>query len=127
MDAMIESLPRTGRLQININVLAEMNYSAYAARRKVSRFAADEISMFMRGGDPTLAVAERLCWRVPVMLTLPGHGNLGSVGAIDVDVETGQLYITPQLLVEIRQRAEVIATLPPDHPGDTSSSAAASG
>jgi hypothetical protein len=125
MDTVIESLPRTGQLQININVLAQMNYSAYAARRRVSRFAADEISMFMRGGEPALVVADRLCWRVPVVLILPGRGNLGSVGAIDVDVETGQLYLTPQLLAEIQQRAGAIATLPSDHSGDTSSLAAA--
>ena len=127
MDTMIESLPHVGQLQISINVSAEMNYSAYAARRKVSRFAADEISMFMRGGEPTLVVANRLYWRVPVVLILPGRGNLGSVGAIDVDVETGQLYITSQIFAEIRQRAEAIATFPPDHSGDTPASATAGG
>lgn len=127
MEAVIERLPHTGQLQININVLAQMNYSAYAARRKVSRFAADEISMFMRGGEPVLVVADRLCWRVPVVLVLPGRGDLGSVGAIDVDVETGQLYITPAILAEIQQRAEAIATFPSDYPGDHSSQAAAGG
>ncbi len=127
MDTVIESLPRTGQLQINISVLAQMNYSAYAARRRVSRFVADEISMFMRGGEPALVVADRLCWRVPVTLILPGRGDLGTVGAIDVDVETGQLYITPQILAEIRQRAEAITTLPSAHSGSTSLSAATGG
>lgn len=113
MEAVIENLPRSGRLQVSVNVSADMNYSAYAARRKVSRFVADEISMFMRGEEPALVVTDRLCWRVPVKLILPGRGDLGGVGAIDVDVETGQLYIAPQLLAEIEQRAEAISTSSP--------------
>jgi hypothetical protein len=113
MEAVIENLPRSGRLQVSVNVSADMNYSAYAARRKVSRFVADEISMFMRGGEPALVVTDHLCWRVPVKLILPGRGDLGDVGVIDVDVETGQLYIVPQLLSEIEQRAEAISTSSP--------------
>jgi hypothetical protein len=101
-------------------VQADVNYSAYAARRKVSRFVADEISYLMRGGEPTLAIAERICWRVPVLLTLPPQGPVGTVGTIDVDVETGQLYITPELVTEITQRAEYLAAC---HPSASESSA----
>jgi hypothetical protein len=120
MDAMVERLPRTGRLQIEINVQADVNYSTHAARRKVSRFVADEISYLMRGGEPTLAIAERICWRVPVILTLPPQGPVGTVGTIDVDVETGQLYITPELIAEITQHAEYLAAR---HPSASGSSA----
>ena len=109
MDTVVKQLPRTGKLQIDIHVSAEMNFSATAARRRVSRFVADEISYLMRGGEPDLVVADRIYWHVPVILTLPGHGSVGSVGAIDVDVETGQLHVTPELIAEIQQHATGLA------------------
>ena len=109
MSAVVKQLPRTGRLQIDIHVSAEVNFSATAARRRVSRFVADEISYLMRGGEPDLVVADRIYWHVPVLLTLPGHGSVGSVGAIDVDVETGQLHVTPELIAEMQQHATDLA------------------
>jgi hypothetical protein len=109
MDVAVNQLPRTGKLQIDIHVSADVNFSATAARRRVSRFVADEISYLMRGDEPNLVVADRIYWRVPVVLTFPGHGSVGAVGDIDVDVETGQLHITPELITEIQQRASDLA------------------
>ncbi len=113
MDVAVKQLPHTGKLQIDIHVSADMNFSAAAARRRVGRFVADEISYLMRGGEPNLVIADRIHWRVPVLLTFPGHGNVGSVGAIDVDVETGQLHVTPELIAEIQQRASDLAARQP--------------
>ena len=72
--------------------------------------ATDEISTNMHGGTPRLVVGERNCWRVPIILSMPPTGDRGEVGAIDVDVETGQLIITHTLIEEIQQRAEYLAT-----------------
>ncbi len=112
MDATIESLPQTGHLQISVNVSADMNFTAYAARKRVTRYAADEISMFMRGGQPTLVVSDCLYWRVPILLSLPDRGPLGEVGALDVDVQTGQLRVSSSLVTEIRRRAEYLVARP---------------
>ncbi len=106
MDTTIQNLPTTGKVEINVSVSATMNFTAYAARKRVSRYVADELSMFLRGGEPTLLVSDRLYWRVPVLLSIPGRGLLGETGAIDVDVETGQLRLTSALLGEIKSRAE---------------------
>jgi len=115
MSAVVKQLPHTGKLQIDIHMSAEMNFSATAARRRVSRFVADEISYLMRGGEPDLVVADRIYWRAPVLLTPPGHGSVGSVGAIDLDVETGQLHVTPGLIAEIQQHAaDLTARQPAD-------------
>jgi len=72
--------------------------------------ATGEISTNMHGSTPRLVVGERICWRVPVILSMPPTGDRGEVGAIDVDVETGQLIITHSLVEEIQQRAEYLAT-----------------
>ncbi len=106
MASIVESLPKTGRLEVDIKVKADINISAYAARQKVNGFVLSDISYMMHAGDPTLVLAERICWRVPIILSLTSQGDVGEVGTIDVDVETGQMRVTPQLIAEINARAE---------------------
>jgi hypothetical protein len=109
MATLVESLPKAGRLEVDIKVSADINISAYAARQKVNSFVLSEISYMMHAGDPVLVLEERICWRVPVILSLTSRGDVGEVGTIDIDVETGQLHVTPQLIAEINARAEGLA------------------
>lgn len=90
MEATLEQIPRTGKVDLTIQVSATINYSAEVARRLAGRFVANEIGYLLRCGDPKLVVSERLYWRVPIILALPTTGPIGTVGTIDVDVETGQ-------------------------------------
>ncbi|MEW5986020.1 MAG: hypothetical protein AB1791_05250 [Chloroflexota bacterium] len=113
MLSVVESLPKTGRLEIDIRVTADVNVSAYAARQKVNNFVLSDISYMMHAGNPVFVLMERIYWRVPVILSLTSRGDVGEVGAIDVDVETGQMRITPQLMAEINTRAETLADHPP--------------
>ena len=105
MASLVESLPKSGRLEVDIKVTADVNISAYAARQKVNGFVLSDISYMMHAGDPILVVAERICWRVPIVLSLTSRGDVGEVGSIDVDVKTGQMHVTPQLIAEISDRA----------------------
>jgi hypothetical protein len=109
MTAIMEALPKTGRLEVDIKVTADVNISAFAAKQKVNGFVLSEISYMMHAGVPTLVIDERICWRVPVILSLTSRGDIGEVGTVDVDVETGQLRITPQLMTEITTRAQGLA------------------
>jgi hypothetical protein len=109
MEATLEQIPRAGQIQLAIQVSANMNYSAQAARRIAGRFLADEMGYLLRGGEPTLAVSEHICWRVPVVLAFPATGPVGTVGTVDVDVETGQLYITPERIAELTRNAQDLA------------------
>lgn len=113
MTAAVESLPKTGRLEVDIKVTADVNFSAVAARQKVNSFVLSEISFMMHAGTPMLIVGERISWRVPIILSLTTQGDAGEVGAIDVDVETGQMLVTPQLLTEINSRAEALTAYSP--------------
>jgi hypothetical protein len=111
MSVQIESLlPSTGQLQINIQLAATINVTAFSAKQKVTGFVADMISTNMHAAEPTLIVGDKICWRVPIMLSLPPTGDRGQVGAIDVDVATGQLQITSKLITEIERRADYLAT-----------------
>lgn len=60
-------------------------------------------------------MGKRVAWRVPVILTFPTHGPVGTVGTIDVDAETGELHTSSQLIEEITRNAETLAArLPPE-------------
>jgi hypothetical protein len=97
-------------LEIDIKVTADINVSAYAARQKVNSFILSEVSYMMHAGEPSLVVSEMICWRVPVVLSLTSRGDIGDVGAIDVNAETGQMYTSPQLIDEVNARAEGLVT-----------------
>jgi hypothetical protein len=106
MKVEINKLPTSqGRLSVHIEMSADMNVSAFVARRKVTGFVSSEISTQMHGMEPTLIVGERMYWRVPVHLSLPPTGDRGEVGVIHVDVETGQLDVPEALIQEITLRA----------------------
>jgi hypothetical protein len=110
MNVEVHSLtPQAGQLAIDIRLSATVNVTAFSARQKVTGFVADEISTNMHGGEPRLIVGDRICWRVPVILSMPPVGDRGEVGAIDVDIETGQLTVTRALIEEIERRAEYLA------------------
>lgn len=117
MHSVVESLPETGRLEVDIKVTADVNVSAYAARQKVDGLALSDISYMVHAGDPTLVLAERIRWRVPLILSLTSQGDVGEVGAIDVDVETGQMHVSPRLIAEINARAEGLALSATSSPG----------
>jgi hypothetical protein len=89
--------------------LSSPRYTAVAARRRVSGYVASNVSVLMGGEDPTLVLADRIVWRVPVVLTMPGHGVLGRVGEIDVDVETGEILVTEDILTDIKDHARRLA------------------
>ncbi len=104
------SPPRADQLAIDIKLSVTVNITAFAARQKVNGFVVDEISVNMHGAEPTLIVGPRLTWRVPIVLSMPPRGDLGTVGEIDVDVTTGEILYTRALIAEIQQRArELVA------------------
>lgn len=109
MASVIDALPKTGRLEVDIKVTADVNISAYAARQKVNAFVLSDVSYMMVAKEPQLVVGDRICWRVPVALSLISIGDVGEVGTIDVDVETGQMHIAPHQIMEMQTRAEDLA------------------
>lgn len=110
----LENLPlKQAQLSVNIQLSASVNVTSFSARQKVTGFVADEISTQMHGGTPVLVMGERIYWRVPVILSVPPIGDHGPVGEIDVDVETGQIIVTPSLIEDIIRRAEHLAANPP--------------
>jgi hypothetical protein len=109
--------PGNADIEIDIKLRAQANVTAVTAQRKVSRLMLDRVSNLLCGNPPTLVVGDRLRWRVPVWLGFPGHGLVGKVGEIDVDLETGEMSFTEALLEEIGQRTDDLARRTLSTPG----------
>ena len=113
MSVQIENMiPASAQVSIDIHLSATVNVTAFSARQKVTGFVVDQISTNMHGLEPSLIVGQRLAWRVPIVLSIPPRGDLGIVGEIDVDVETGEILYTRALITEIKQHARELATRP---------------
>ena len=112
----LEQLDLSDQQRVSLHILPpRVRIPAVVARRKVNVFVGNEISYLMGGGTPELVRGDSPVWRVPVILTFPGHGPVGTVGVIDVDAETGNLLITASLIKEMTQNAETLADrLPPE-------------
>ena len=103
-------VPAETEVKIEVSVTSHVNVTAQSAQRKVSKLLLDYVGNLLYGERPGLVVGERLLWRVPVWLALPETGPVGKAGAIEVDAQTGEILYTQQLLDDIAERANVLAT-----------------
>lgn len=103
-------LPERGPLSLKLDVVATINITAEEARQKVGIFAGNQIADLLSGEYPGLVWQhEKAYWRVPVVLHSRSLGRIGVVGAVDVDVETGELQVTGQIVEEIEENAQRFA------------------
>jgi len=112
MTVMLETIkpPESGPLNIEIKLNANIQITSEAARRQVSVYVGNHIADLLHGDTPDLVLRESgVFWRVPVVLSSRSMGRIGPVGQIDVDVETGELNTTDQIISEIEDRAQRFA------------------
>lgn len=107
------TVPHTSQMHINIQLSLDVNVTAVAARRKVNAFLATHVGNLLLADEPALTISERVVWRVPVDLTNPVDGRIGRVGEVDVDVETGNIYLTDSQIVVIKENALRLVTSSP--------------
>jgi hypothetical protein len=104
------NIPHAGHLEIDIRLSADVQVSAFVAKQKVNYFLATEVGNLLHAGEPALALADKIYWRVPVLFSLPSAGRVGQVGEIDVDVESGEVKREPALIERISRNAEILAS-----------------
>lgn len=101
-----ESVPKTGPIHLSIHVVATLNVTAEEARHRVNCQVVTELGTGLVARDPELIITgERVTWRVPIALSLPELGDLGQVGAVDVDARTGDLLTGAEAQEGIIQHA----------------------
>jgi hypothetical protein len=114
MSVILENVhaPQSGHLEIEIKLTADVRVSSFVAKQKVNYFLATEVGNLLHAGEPALTVADKIYWRVPVLFSLPSAGQLGQVGQVDVDVETGEVKTEPALVERISHNATQLANTP---------------
>jgi len=101
-----DSVPETVPIHLRFHVVATLNVTARDARRRVNRQVVTKLGTGLVAQDPELVIDdESIVWRVPIMLSLPELGDLGQVGTIDVDAETGEILTTTVAQERIIQHA----------------------
>ncbi|MGD9099816.1 MAG: hypothetical protein PVF45_04995 [Anaerolineae bacterium] len=100
------SFPETAPIHLSFHVIATLNVTAEEARRQVNRQVVTELGTGLIARDPELVfIGEQIAWRVPIVLSLPDLGDLGQVGAVDVDARSGDLLLDPHVQEGIIQHA----------------------
>jgi hypothetical protein len=110
-------LPEKGSVELKMHRFFEIRVTAEEARRKVNRWLSWEVSMLISADPPILVIDKNVIWRVPVWLGVLRYGRLGVVGAVDVDVQTGEMHHLSGRKAEIERCAHQLAkSLPPFQP-----------
>ncbi len=112
------TIPDRGVFQIQETVT--INISATEAQRKANHWLFTQVSCMMGAGTPTLFIGERTVWRVPAILTAAHIGQVGVIGTIEVDADSGDMDATEAHKHTILQEASVLVDkLPPYQPRTT--------
>ncbi len=106
------TIPEQGSFEIRQTV--DITFTAKQAQRKVDTWLLNEVSTMMGAETPTLVVGVRTVWRVPCRFSAPHVGRVGTVGEVDVDTKTGEMYNVSEAKTAIIGRAQALAEkLPP--------------
>jgi prevent-host-death family protein len=97
-------------------VAITVQITAEEARRLVNREVVPELGTGLGASKPDLLLrGEQVIWRVPIVLSLAQLGDLGEVGIIEVDAQTGTILENGRNRERILQHAQRLyagATLP---------------
>lgn len=97
---------RSAQVDVTVHVSSTLNVTAYTARQQVGGLALSKIGTGIGADEPELIMSrERIVWRVPLFLALPELGRLGSIGAIDVDAQTGEVLADDRLIETLSHNA----------------------
>jgi hypothetical protein len=98
-------------LQLEVKLSVSLEITAEQAKRKVTRFLIDEVSLLIHPQPPLLVVSDQntIFWRFPLVFSMGHRGKLGQVGEVDVNARTGQLLLNDDLISEIKAHARILA------------------
>jgi hypothetical protein len=98
--------------RVEAHFSGEIPMSPAEARRRVAQFLAAQVKLEAFAGTPVLLLGDRLVWRVPACLRLPGLGDeeVVHLGAIDIDVFKGEMIVPgPEQVSKMQKRANALA------------------
>lgn len=102
-------LPERSKITLKVEVTADFNVTAFVAQQKVNRYLILHVGDMLHAGEPELVLSESLRWRVPILFSTREKGQLGKVGELLVNVDSGEIIIeNPEQLEEIATNAEAL-------------------
>ena len=95
-------------MRLEVNISTTLNVTSEQAKRKLTRYFMDNVSMFITPQSPLLVIVNEneIFWRFPLALAMGQQGFLGTVGLVDVDALSGELVLFEDLLEEIKTNAQ---------------------
>jgi hypothetical protein len=112
--------PGSGRVEIAGQPYA-IPISPEQARRRAKGFLAGYITILVTAGEPTRLIDEAPVWRVTARLVLPGVGEVGTLGAISIDAQTGEVIpLSPEAITQMQDLAQTVARYYASTPTPTS-------
>jgi hypothetical protein len=112
--------PESGQVEI-AGQAYDIPISPEQARRRAKGFLAGYITMLVTAGEPTLLIDEAPVWCVSARLVLPGVGEVGTLGAISIDAQTGEVIpLSPEAITHLQDLAHAIAAYYVSTPTPTS-------
>ena len=111
------TIPQQGLVELKLDRSFQIDVTIEHAQRKVNRWLLLEVGNMLISSKPTLVIGDSVVWRVPILLTATHVGTVGTVGEIDVDVQSGAILLNADKVTELQQRAvELGQHLPPYSP-----------
>lgn len=98
----------TETMHLEVKISATLNVASEQAKRLLTRYLMDEVSIFVTPQTPLLVIANEneIYWRFSLALVMGKQGFFGLVGQVDVNALSGELMLNEKLLEEIRTNAQ---------------------
>lgn len=81
------------RVVLRLEISTDVNVTAFAACQRANRFLINQIGDQLGALEPELVFGKAMQWRVPVQFAPSRLGQLGIVGHLLVDAQTGEVFI----------------------------------
>ena len=89
----------------------DASVTAESARQLADDFLLMEVGDLLSAGDPLFKQGQRPRWEVPILLSNAAQGELGEVGRLWLDAETGTIELTEEDRREVKAHARTLSLL----------------
>jgi hypothetical protein len=97
------------KVVVRMEISTEVNISASVARQRANRYLITQIGDQLGATEPELVMGDQLYWRLPVQYAPSRLENLGVVGHILVDAQTGAIEIADgRTIADLQASAELL-------------------
>jgi hypothetical protein len=109
------AIAQSQKINITIEIEATVSISAVDAQRSVNGWLLDNVSHLAMADEPRLLLGSRTAWRVPVLLSSLRRAPQGPIGYIEVDAESGQLFVTSDTAETLIANGRTVSSLRSSH------------